>query len=131
MPIICNSKTRRIVVNVDGGAKVVLICRAATTEEYKRFMSGRVAMMFAKKNDETKLIDKREKWIDQLLVDIEAYDADGNADYVAYVKEDGSAEKLTPQVPDWKLHIPVSWKISASLAYELGGAEIESEALKN
>lgn len=128
MPIISNPQTRRIAVPV-GSAKVVLVLRAYTTDEYAKFMGGRFG--FKKKGRlDDRSMQARIEFIDALLVDIEALDADGNPDFVSYVS-DGATTKLTPQVENWKSYVNPSWKISAALELEGESAEVEDGVIKN
>jgi hypothetical protein len=127
MPIVSNPQFRRIAVPV-GSAKVILVLRAFTTDEYAKFMSGRYS--FKKKGRlEDKSMNARIDFIDALLVDIEALDADDNPDIISY-EADGKTQTLTPRVESWKAYVNPSWKISAALELEGVAAEEMDGALK-
>ena len=129
MPIVSNPQVRRISVPV-GSAKVVLVLRAYSSEEYSKFMSGR--FNFKKKGKlEDRSMQSRIEFIDNLLVDIEALDADGGPDFVTYMVDNVTSQRLTPQVENWKSYVNPSWKISVGLELEGQSAETEDGAIKN
>lgn len=128
MPIVSNPQVMRFIIPV-GKAKVTLILRPYTTEEYARFMGSRYAMNRLGKLDDQSM-KARIDFVDKLLTGIEAVDKDGQPDYVVY-SASGKEERLTPQVEDWTKYINPSWKISAAFDLEALVGEIEETAIKN
>lgn len=130
MPIISNPRVRRVAVPA-GDARVVLVLRNYTADEYAQFMGGRFGFRKKGKIDDRSM-QARIGFVDAILIDIEAVDRDGNPDYVVYVDpKTGKEEKLTNQAEDWKEYVNPSWKISAALELEGESAEIQETAVKN
>lgn len=128
MPIISNPQFQRFIIPV-ANAKVILILRAYTSEEYANFMGSRYGLnKFGKLNDTS--MQSRIDFVDVLLIGIEAVDKDGQPDYVVYSVE-GKEEKLSPQVANWKTYIKPSWKLGAALELETLSVQIEDAIIKN
>ena len=130
MPICANPKTRRVKVRVDGG-KIILVLRDPSVAEYIRFMNGRYE--FGRKGViEDHSMQSRLRFVDDLLVGLEAEDDAGNIDTVTYVHpETGKEEQLTERVENWTDYINPSWKIAAAQLLEGENVAIENSALKN
>ena len=130
MPICANPKTRRVKVAV-GQNRVILVLRDYTAAEYIRFMNDRYE--FKRKGlIEDHSMQSRLRFVDDLLVGLEAEDAEGNPDTVTYVHPiTGSEEPLTPQVENWKRYVNPSWKIAAAVELEGESVAVENSALKN
>ncbi len=130
MPICANPKTRRIKIPVQQGA-VFLLLRDYTAGEYTRFMNDRYEI---RRNGEFEdcSMQSRLRFVDDLLVGIDAQDADGEPDSVTYVHPDtGKEEPLTPDVEGWTRFVNPSWKIAAAQELEIANVEVESVTLKN
>ncbi len=128
MPIVSNPQVMRFIIPV-ARAKVILILRPYTTEEYAHFMGSRYAMNRLGKLDDQSM-KARIDFVDKLLIGIEALDKDGQPDYVVY-SSGGKEERLTPQVENWTKYIDASWKVSAGFDLEALVGEIEDNAVKN
>lgn len=130
MPICANPKNRRVKVRVDGG-KVVLVLRDHSAEEYIRFMNGRYE--FGRKGViEDHSMQSRLRFVDELLVGLEAEDGVGNKDTVTYIHPDtGEEEPLTERVENWTDFVNPSWKIAAAQLLEGESVATENAALKN
>ena len=130
MPICANPKIRRVKVGVGQGA-VILVLREYTAAEYTRFMNDRYEIKRKGKIDDHSM-QSRIRFVDELLVGLEAEDAEGNPDTVNYVHPDtGKEEPLTPQVENWKGYVNPSWKIAVAMELEVANVEVESVTLKN
>ncbi len=130
MPLCCNPGQRRLRVPV-GQAAVILVLRDYTAEEFARFLSGRFEFK-RRGRIEDRSMQARVRFVDDLLVGIEARDAEGRPDTVTYRDPaTGEQNPLTPAVPDWKRFVNPSWKIAAALELEGVAAETEHDTLKN
>lgn len=130
MPICANPKTRRVKVTVGQGT-VILVLRDYTAAEYMRFMGDRYEFK-PKGLIEDHSMQSRLRFVDDLLVGLEAEDTEGNSDTVTYVHPvTGVEEVLTPQVENWTHYVNPSWKIAAGVDLEGESVAIESPALKN
>ena len=130
MSICSNPKERRVRVPV-GDQAVILILRDYSPSEYARFMGGRYGFKRKGKISDQSM-QARIGFIDDLMVGIDAEDANGKKTHVTYVEpKSGQEKKLTPEVPDWRQFVNPSWKIAAALELEGETAEIENETLKN
>ncbi|PIR00040.1 MAG: hypothetical protein COV66_08030 [Nitrospinae bacterium CG11_big_fil_rev_8_21_14_0_20_45_15] len=130
MPIHVNPPTRNIRIPV-GENQIILKLRNYTAPEYSQFMRARYEIKkgnrFTDKSHEARI-----QFVDLLLVDVCAEDAEGNKDTVVFSDPaDGQTRELTAQVPDWKSHLNPSWKISAAMELEGQSAELEHDSLKN
>ncbi len=130
MPICANPKIRRVQVPV-GQNRVILVLRDYTAAEYIRFMNDRYVFK-AEGRVEDHSMQSRLRFVDDLLVGLEAEDAGGNPETVTYVHPiNGTEEPLTPQVENWTHYVNPSWKIAAAVELERESVAIESSALKN
>lgn len=128
MPIVSNPQQQRFAIPV-GNAKVILILRAYTTDEYARFIGNQFAFAKARIQD-NRSIQERIDFVDSLLVGIEALDKEGQPEEIVY-SYGGREDKLTPQVDNWKGHINPSWKIAVAIELEGKAAETEGIVIKN
>lgn len=130
MPICANPKTRRVKVKV-GCGKVILVLRDYTADRYIRFMNDRYE--FKRQGViEDHSMQSRLRFVDDLLVGLEAEDNAGNRDTVTYVHpETGLEEALTPKVEGWTRYVNPSWKIAAAQFLEGESVVLENAALKN
>jgi hypothetical protein len=117
--------TVRIPVDVEGGERVVLVCRRPTAAETSHHLTARFRQKGSRiQNNST---EAREALMDKILVDVEG---------VEYERPDHSAVKLSAatvftdeekaylssifggRVETWKDAIPVNWKSSAATYFE-------------
>jgi hypothetical protein len=130
MPICANPKTRRVKVAVGQGA-VILLLRDYTSTEYTRFMNDRFEIK-RKGKIEDRSMQSRLRFVDDLLMGVEAEDGNGKPDIVTYVHPDTGIEApLNSKVADWKRYVNPSWKIAAAQELEITNVEVESVTLKN
>lgn len=130
MPICANPATRRIKVPV-GQAVVILVLRDYTATEYTRFMSGRYEFKRQGKIEDRSM-QSRLQFVGDLLIGLEAQDAEGNHDTVTYVNpKSGREEPLTPEVENWTRYVNPSWKIAAAVELERESVAVQNVTLKN
>ena len=130
MSLLVNPKERKVSIAVED-ATVTLVLRQYTMNEYSKFMEQRYSF---KHTGEVKdrSMTSRVQFIDSLLKNIYAEDADGkNVDILYIDPESEETKELTPQVPDWQKYIDASWKIATAIKLEQQSAYLESSALKN
>lgn len=130
MPICANPKTRRVQVKV-GAGKIILVLSDFSADRYIRFLNDRYA--FGPRGAiEDRSMQSRLRFVDDLLIGIEAENAQGNEDTVTYVDPvSGQEERLNEGVENWKAYVNPSWKIAAAQVLENESAAIESSTLKN
>ena len=69
----------------------------------------------------------RYEFIDMLLTEIKALNAEGEEEGVVYTDpETGKEKPLTPQVPDWTAHIDELHKLRAAMQLEQNHLMMES-----
>jgi hypothetical protein len=130
MTICANPKTRRVKVPV-GQNRVILVLRDYTAAEYIRFMNDRYVFK-PKDLVEDHSMQSRLRFVDDLLVGLEAEDAGGNPDTVTYVHPlTGAEEALTPKIANWTRYVNPSWKIAAAMELERESVAVENSVLKN
>lgn len=130
MPICVNPKTRRVKVSVSVG-KVILVLRDYTAQEFMRFMGDRYEFKPMGRMEDRSM-QSRLRFVDDLLVGLEAEDHEGNPDTVTYVHPvTGKEELLNPEVEHWTRYVNPSWKIAAAVDLEGESVAIERPALKN
>jgi hypothetical protein len=114
-----------------GAGKIILVLSDFSADRYIRFLNDRY--VFGPKGViEDHSMQSRLRFVDDLLVGIEAEDARGNEDTVTYVHPvTGKEEQLTGQIENWKAYVNPSWKIAAAQMLESESAAIESSTLKN
>ena len=119
------SNSIRINVMVDGGEKVVFICRRPKAQELSNFLNKR----FQTKGTRVKsqLYEAREALIDKILVNVEGAEYE---DAAGQVKPLNASTVLSDQdkthwagilgesIESWKDLIPMSWKSSAAMTFE-------------
>lgn len=130
MSICSNPQQRRINVAVANNANVILVLRNYTVDEYTAYLESRFKVRNKGKIEDSSSA-ARIKFIDELLIDIEA-EVDGQREVVTYVDPaDGEEKHLTRSVENWKDYVSPPWKIAAALLLEKIGAEIEDHLVKN
>ncbi len=114
-----------------GQGTVILVLRDYTAAQYIRFLGDRYEFR-SRGQIEDHSMQSRLRFVDELLIGLEALDNAGNPDTVTYVHPvSGKEEVLTPEVENWKDYVNPSWKIAAAMDLEGESVAIESHALKN
>ena len=114
-----------------GDNTLVLVLRSCKTEEVFQYFQKMRAI------DDENMYDAsfhgfRFDFIDSLLIDIKALDAEGNEERVVYSDpETGEDRSLTPEVPDWTKYIDELHKLRAATQLEQNYLMMESAKLKN
>ncbi len=114
-----------------GDNTLVLVLRPCKTEEVFQYFQK------MREIDDENMYDAsfhgfRFDFIDALLVDIKALDADGNEERVVYSDpETGEDKPLTPKIPDWTKYIDELHKLRAATQLEQNYLMMESAKLKN
>lgn len=130
MPICANAEERRIRVGV-GESVVIFTVRNYTNQEYGKFIGSRFKQKRGGRvTDES--YEAKIKFMDLILVGIEAEDENGNPDDVTYRNpENNEINILNSNVPGWTSYVDPSWKLSAASSLEEMNAQIEGDTLKN
>ena len=130
MSLLVNPKERIVNIVVDG-IKVSLILRPYTMNEYANFMEQRFSFKHTGEVSD-KSMTARVLFVDQLLLDIQAENDEGQREEILYNDPTTNEQKeLNSQVPNWKDYIDASWKIATAIKLEQQAAHLESNVLKN
>ena len=131
MAIILNPDKRRFSFAVDDENTITLILRAPTTAEMTDYMNKRLKTDRRGNTDESKVMRLRIKFIDLLLIDIEARGPSGQPEELLYIDENGEQKPLTTNVENWRKYINATLKMYAAVKLETEHLEVEDETLKN
>ena len=130
MPINLKPENLKLHISV-GDNTLVLVLRPCTTEEVFQYFQKMREIGDENMYDASSHCFRFE-FIDTLLVDIKALNAQGDEERVVYSDPGTGEEKpLTPEVADWKKYIDDLHKLRAATQLEQKYLKMETAKLKN